>query len=67
MDPNSLTPVRYRVTISQTPVYERDHVYIKMCKDVGAIANEKPEDGDTPYFNTPETTVWFKLEEITYE
>lgn len=67
MDPNSLTPVRYRVVASNTPVFERDHIHIRMCQDVGPLASERPEDGDTPYFNTPETNIWFKLEEITNE
>lgn len=67
MDPNSLTPVRYRVLISQTPVFERDHSHIRMCQDVGLTTNELPEDGNVPYFKTPESDYWFKLEEITNE
>jgi len=67
MDTNSLNPVRYRVIISNTPVFEQDHIYIWNKQDVGVVTLEEPEDGNVPYFKTPESDYWFKLEEITNE
>ena len=67
MDPNSLTPVRYQIVSSRTPVYERDHIHIYMGEDLGDILPERPPEGGTPYFSTPETRFWFKCEQVTEE
>jgi len=56
---------QYETELYGTPIYLKDFESIVYRDDQGAVTEEKPQDGDTPYFKNPLGDYWIRIKEKT--